>query len=193
MKKSRLLGAVCACISPFIFCHTSQAATLVGDDVTVRTLVGSNPNIHTYMVTVAAGSGDELVLPSHGKHNIDAASIYVDWDIPGFGSVGFDSTRTDIEYLDLDWTDAPGILTGFTLTTNINGLGDLDGLGESRINFGDDFITVNLAGLTAFGGQLFSFYQLDLQVSQVPLPPAVMLFLAGLAGLAGVARRKTPA
>ena len=190
MKRLRQLGAVCACITPFIFCQSSQAATLVGDDVTIRTLVGTNPNINTYMVTVAAGSGDALDLNSYGEHDIDATSIYADWDNPNFASIGFSTVRADIEYLDLDWTDAPGVLTGITLTTNIFGLDN------SRISFGDDFIIVSLAGLNAFGGQSsspFSFYQLDLQVSQVPLPPAVMLFLAGLAGLAGVARRKTPA
>lgn len=190
MKRVRLLGAVCAYIAPFIFfCHTSQAATLVGDDVTIRTLTGGTPTISTDVVTVVAGPA-ELDLNGHGNHNIEDTFIYADWDNPTFSGIGFDSTRTDIEYRDLDWTDAPGILTGVTLTTNI------DGLDISRITFGDDFIIVDLAGLSAAGGQSsspFSSYQLDLQVSQVPLPPAVILFLAGLAGLTGVARRKTPA
>lgn len=163
-----------------------QAATLIGDNVTIRTLVGTNPNINTYPVTVVDVSA-EVDLNSYGNQNIESDYIYADWDNPGFASIGFDSRRTDIEYLDLDWTDAPGILTGVTLTTNILGLDD------TRISFGDDFIKVDLKGLGVDGGQSsrpFSYYQLDLQVSQVPLPPAAILFFTGLAGLAGAGIRK---
>lgn len=166
-----------------------QASTLIGDDVTIRTQVGGKPNINLYPVTVEE-STVELDIGSLGKHNIESSYIYADWDNPDFSGVGFDSTRTDIEYLDLDWTDVSGILTGFTLTTNIFNLDNL------RISFGDDFIKVDLKGLSVAGGQSaspFSYYKLDLLVSQVPLPPAVVLFLTGLVGLVGVARRKKAA
>ena len=155
----------------------------------IRTQVGTNPNINIYPVTVTDASF-ELDLNSLGKHDIESSYIYADWDNPTFAGVGFDSRRTDIEYLDLDWTDVPGILTGYTLTTNIFNLDD------SRISFGDDFIKVDLKGLSVAGGQSaspFSHYKLDLLVSQVPLPPAVVLFLTGLVGLVGVARRKKTA
>lgn len=152
-------------------------ATLIGDDATIRRISGSGPSISDFAVTI--GLGDELEL--QGRHDLDASSITLDWNISGLGSIGFDSSNHIFEYRDLQeqGVPIPTTLTDVALATNVIGLD------ASRISFTDDSVSVDLTGLAVSGPNPggFSYVQLDLTFTPVPEPGTALLVGIGLAFL----------
>ncbi|MFK7894519.1 MAG: PEP-CTERM sorting domain-containing protein [Myxococcota bacterium] len=155
----------------------SAHATLIGDDAVIRRISGGGPSVTDFAITIGAGTELEF----QGRHDLDASSIVLDWNLPGLGSIGFDSSNQIFEYLDLQEQGGPvaSVLTGVALTTNVVGLN------SSRILFSDDSVSIDLTALSVSGPNPggFSFVQLDLTFTPVPEPGTALLIGAGLAVL----------
>ncbi len=162
-------------------------ATLIGDDIVVTWF---SPNLGSVfagpdVITVVDGGSPEIECVGNGggtsticgggnfftdaSFDFGASSITYD-QIPGpfYGSAAFNG----FEFSDLDWTDGPGRVVGFTLTTGIAGLD------PSRVTFGDDFVRVNMEGLGT------GRFVVDLDVEHVPEPGVLSLVGIGLLGFA---------
>ena len=213
MKKSRLLGAVCACILPLCIAGPVNAAFVLtiddlstgGIDVTV--LDGDADGVITYSgavgvftVNVTTGISKPTIT---GPQLLDLNSIDVS------GSAG-DLT---ISLTDTGYSGSPAGLTGLFGGTTI-GTVDVDFLSDdANAQFGGtSFFDPPVTSTGAFSGSgtgtptLTGPYSLtivaaishsgsgvtsfDAEIQAVPVPAAVWLFGSGLLGMVGVARRK---
>jgi len=196
MKKSHLLGAVCACLLT-VMTSASQAALLQsGDILSFTTAAGSTAS------GVANGFGfDSAGLDSLNGLIIGTAQpvfpgIDQTWTSAFFGVDGNHSTSSAVTVIDGTTLDFSGwIMTldgtenhAFGATQNLATY-NFDGT-NFTLDYHWDAATNN--GGTPLGSAMVTEYDLHLAgtVSSVPVPAAVWLFGSGLLGLVGMARRK---
>jgi hypothetical protein len=203
MKKSRLLGAVCACIFTFITTAT-YAATIdfegVLSDGQGRTGSDVTPYTEDGFTVTSSGSSD------FGRNDIFGDGF--SWNDNGSDFFGWCG----------NCTNAP-----FTLTLVGGGPFSLSSIDFSNMTIGSDVGTINITGFFSGGGsttQTFDptvdvwttaaftgFEDLssltiaaatiganlamdNIVVTAVPVPAAIWLFGSGLLGLIGIARIK---
>ncbi|MGR8920855.1 MAG: hypothetical protein ACU85V_14670 [Gammaproteobacteria bacterium] len=172
----------CLLASACLIAPASQAA-LTGDAVTINYLVDGSV-LSTDSVSV--GIGAEITCPPDAASlcgldfgpttvtvDLDAESIR--FQLNGSGSFG-GSVFNGPEFADLDWIGTPGEIVGFVFSTNTT-------LSDSIVSFGPDFVRFNLLGFSQTGDD---FFQVDLEVSHVPIPAAFVLFASGLLGVGAV-------
>lgn len=159
---------------------SESRAALIGDAVTINYLVDGG-TLTTDVVNVVDGA--EITCPPDAANlcgiNFGATTVTIDlgaesirFQLNGSGLFG-GSTFNGPEFADLDWVGTPGEIVGFTFSTNTT-------LTDSIVTFGPDFVRFNLLGFSQTGDD---FFQVDLEVSQVPLPGALVLFLSALLGV----------
>ena len=177
MKKSRLLGAVCACALLFVL-TSSKAATLLGS---------SNPGNVVDLGSVGGFTDIEVRFT-------DLATIWMEFENVGFlydtffisiiNDTGNPWSGFHFEFIDANITQ-PLHLRGIT-----------GQLVDEQIMLRDawySFDPPETAGLHGTDGLNFTFatyFAVLITPSAVPIPAAVWLFGSGLLGLVGMARRK---
>ena len=190
MKKSRLLGAVCACIT---FISTSVSAATINDftggyDVSNWTQSLDGGSINT------AGAPNSIVLTSANGSPTDGRGPATNTTFTiaalGDGLVSFDWDYSTTDSLGPTFDPFGYLLNGaFTQLTNDGGANAQSGSTAFAVLAGDVFGFDQQAtdsccgpGVTTISG--FS------APSAIPVPAAVWLFGSGLLGLVGIARRK---
>jgi len=199
-----LTGIYLICLNP-----ATVSASLIGDTVIVREAFdqGSGlmyydevfPGKKRYVVgPVVEGGSDETAINEVGTTiyqtiDVDSSSFKIKFTQPITSEWGgYSFLFNGFEISDLDF--APGfVISGASiLSDSINWIdGELTGpsalFTQDRIGFNDNTVYLDFAGLAGNGpGEL----SIQLTFSAVPLPPALWLFVAGLAGFAGFARRE---
>jgi len=223
LNKSRLLGAVCACVLPLCIASPVNAAFVLtiddlsnGSGVDITVLDGDADGVITYnsalgvfSVLVTTGVSKPTI---NGPQLLDLNSIEVSG---GAGSLIFALTDTD-------YSGSPAALRGiFSGTVPTGGSMDFDFLydsnntefgGTSFYNPGLDstnpiggigtgipdvpsatYSLTIIAKVNHPGGSPTEVSSFDAEISAVPVPAAVWLFGSGLLGLIGMARRKKAA
>ena len=194
MKKSRLLGTLCACLFAFSMSTSTHAAFLVGEDTS------GNEVINT-------GNGAGAIDVEINFNNLEPVWLFFD---PVFAGGSENMTFSINNLTDYAWTDFhiefeysnleapvpfnfPIIAPSTDPIFNADiGLNDITGLPDSVWIF---FNTPELYGLyvTAIANTSadpLAKFSIHLQPTVVPVPAAVWLFGSGLLGLVGIARRK---
>ncbi|TNG03677.1 MAG: VPLPA-CTERM sorting domain-containing protein [Gammaproteobacteria bacterium] len=202
MKKSCLMGAVCACISILCF-HPANAASIIGD-IAFGTAIGASwtpadnllntgPSITTlnadgvkFSDGISASPIDEGVVTNAFGDYAGTLGSFVDFNdfvfnplIPNTQLWAFNSGLTSYSFS----MSAINIVSQTSNTISLEGTGiaSVTGLDDTS---GEFSLTLNQ------NGQAFSFSS---SASVVPVPAAVWLFGSGLLGLVGIARRKKSA
>jgi len=193
MKKSRLLGAVCACVLTLLS-SASQAVSLQNGDI--------------LLFTTAAGSQVSGI--AAGGTVFDSANLdYLSGLIIGTAQ----PTIPDIDQL---WTSTvTGVMGNHRTTSAVTDLGgntlDFTGWvmsiggndyafgaqqGSATYSFDGTNFTLDYHWDATYNGNIglgpldVTLYDLHLAGTVVPVPAAVWLFGSGLLGLVGMARRK---
>jgi hypothetical protein len=191
MKKLGVLGAVCACVLPFVFCNTSQAATVQYNytgmpfvtNVTPFTL---NKITATFELSAALG-----VIP-------DTPDIVPNaWSISD-GLTTITDGATDFDLTLKVGTNASGDITRWNFLVVRNNTSQLNELYSMRTTFSanagteDDttYCTVSPSPSCTFAVARVSNMEGEWKTNTVPLPAAVWLFGSGLLGLLGITRRR---
>ena len=179
MNARTLLFLLCC-----LLCVSAANASLIGDSVRVYQVSvvnqGDAPSIlGSQRVLIQEGVPELFGPPFTIDIEADTIGLQVDAaaDLSatsGFHFFGF-------AFTDLDWIPGPSRIVGITQTTNIAGW-DL-----CNVCFGADQIDINLAGLSLQPGD-FLLVQLDIQ--QVPLPPAIVLMLGAMVTAGTLTRKK---
>ncbi len=188
MKKSRLLGAVCACMF-LLFTTVTYAAivefqftgTVDGLDsgLTSEFVLGESV-IGSYKVDDVTFAATDLMVTIGGDYVLTATTGSVSiWSGTWF-AVAFNSGFTGNpiggqipQYFDIQLDDPNTVLQSGVLPLSY----DISSFGNDRsnINFPDDLNRLDFTVLS---------------ITAVPIPAAVWLFGSGLLGLVGLARRK---
>jgi hypothetical protein len=200
MKKSRLLGAVCACVLTVIT-SVSQAISLQnGDVLSFTTAAGSGAS-----GTVGEGAG--LLFDSTGLDALNGLilgssqpgipDIDQTWTSTVAGVSGNHRTTSSVDVLSASTLDFSGWVmtlvgggTDFAFGAT-QGIADYTFNGTNfTINYHWDAVSDN--GGVGLGDANVTVYDLTLAgtVSSVPVPAAIWLFGSGLLGLIGIARRR---
>jgi hypothetical protein len=188
MRKSRLLGAVCACVF-ILLCNLNSATAAVVYNESINgdlSFSGGGP------------AGPKLIGLNLGSNEI-IGSVQDDNDVfdPFAFLIPQGQVLESVVLLDATYSTALSFFDGLDATAS-NYIGGTFGLAQDLI--GQDLLA--LSGLTSlpagpysarFFGSLEQFqeYHIDMVVSQVPLPATAWLFGSGLLGLIGMARKKT--
>jgi hypothetical protein len=191
MKKSRLLGVVCASLFAFCLSTSTHAAFLVS------VLSGDNG------VSIGSASGLGLI-----EVHVDFVNLDPVWLV--FDSRGSPSEQMTFRFNNLtglDWTDFhiefasndPSAPVSFNVPviapdTNPNYILDV-GFNENTALPDAAWIFFNTPeglglSVNAFTDAGVAQFSLQFQPTVVPVPAAVWLFASGLLGLIGIARRK---
>ncbi len=157
-------------------------ASLIGDTVNCAITNTINPRSCDLSSAVVSVGGPEFTAFGTALEiDIDDSSITLS---PEQGNDFGTSAGGLLTLSDLNWTDAPGQITGFQLTLN-----NVPGFTSSDITFGADQIVIDVANLELDVGS-FAIINLEVAHTVVPVPAAVWLFGSGLLGLISVARRQ---
>ena len=188
MKKSRLLGAICACIT---FISTSVSAVTI-NDFTDGYAVGNWTSIT---------QGDSSIDTSGAPSSISLTSSN---DVSGLANTDFTIAALGDGTVSFDWS-----YVSVDFNPDFDPFGYL--LNGTFIQVTDDGGSLSQSGFVSFAvltGQVFGFRQLSTDSdfgaatttvsdfsapSAIPVPAAVWLFGSGLIGLVGIARRKKTA
>ncbi len=171
------------------FSSGAAQASLIGTQATVKYMFPDLGTVYS-QDTVTIGAGSEITCP--GVFNLCGVQVTFDVDFVA------DSVTVRIGEDDIVTADFNGflfdnldfgpntVLAGVSLDTNIVGLTD------AQVAFGDDFVSINWAGLSSTGNSFFAlnFTTRDVVV-QTPAPGILALFGLTLAGL-GLVRRRRP-
>ena len=174
MKKSRLLGAVCACTILFVF-TSSNAAVLVDSS--------------TLNVIDTGGLGFTNVEVSFFDNN----PIFLSFENGGLLEDDFNITVNN--FTGTAWTDFKfefsnaSILVPLNVTPSTGTLVGVDITATTAWLFFDPAETIALSGAGLISTSTFGFV-VAITPNAVPVPAAVWLFGSGLLGLIGLARRK---
>jgi len=177
MKKSRLLGAVCACVFLFVF-TSSKAASIIGSSSLNVFDLGSDAFDNTN-IAVQFYDPNPIVIDFHSL----IPSFPDDFNIEIYNYTGvawsdFHFTFNNAQILQpLAITNGDGVLVGADITPSTATL---------YFNPPESF---GFFGAGVIASQV-TYWSLEIAPSIVPIPPAVWLFGSGLLGLIGVARRK---
>lgn len=179
MKK--LFGVSCSITMILVFTGFVNA-DLIGDNVFIEQHV---PNLNTVAgsieITVQEGH-DTYVDPTEWPFStftvdVEASSFNVTFTRNTFFTV-FDFNGLVVD--DLNSVVNPDyILLGVTVTTN------LTDWTESNLQFGNDFVALNLSGLSVNTTNQIAV-DLELGPDPIPIPATMVLFVTGLVGIASV-------
>ena len=183
MKKSRLLGVVCACVFSLLQSINSQvhAAPIIDISVTAN-----GDTTYTYDIAVTNNNSGELYF-----FGVDID--HINYDLNGWGSGWMDGTWSnaafggDSDPFSTAWING-SIATGDTLSgfsfTSYDYVTDLRVFAWNNYMTGPEDANL-LASTVNYGWE----YRLNASAA-VPVPAAVWLFGSGLLVLIGIARRK---
>lgn len=202
MKKSRLMGAVCACISILCF-HPAHAVSIVGD-IAFGTATGASwapaDNLLNTGVSITtlnadgvkfsdgnnASPIDEGVVTNAFGDYAGTLGIFVDFNDFVFNPL---TPNTPLWAFTSGMTNYSFSMSVISIVSQTSNTISLEGTGIASVTGFDD--TSGVFSLTLNqNGQAFSFSS---SASVVPVPTAVWLFGSGLLGLVGIARRKKAA
>ena len=184
MKKSHLMGAVCACLS-FL--------TLTGASAGVVGLKGIGTGIFTLDMYDNSGAIIDGNTGDTWSLNFDTGTGSINNTQPIFGNIWF---AHDLSFVDNgDGTYSGDMLIDYAGTLNIPVTFDWDiDLSYVTVLDGDnDGIPGNAMTSGPFPGITPAFYGTLTGQYAVPIPAAVWLFGSGLLGMIGIARRKKAA
>jgi len=196
MKKSHLMGAVCACVFTFL-ASTSQAVSLQNGDVLSFTAFEGS----IVSGVAAGGTFDNAPLDANdgiviGTTQGGVPGIDETWTSGIVGIMGNHFTTSDVNVLSGATLDFSGWVL-FLGGSNYE-LGVTQGIANytfDGINFTLDYSWnyINDNGGNPLGNLSVTDYVLHLEGTVVPIPAAAWLFGSGLLCLVGMARRKKAA
>jgi hypothetical protein len=179
---------------------TVSAASLIGDAVTVTSYY---PDLASAALasTVTVSTSVEIACPNasialcndsagllSGEY-IDIADTSISGEFLASFAAASGDTFNGFVFSSLDFGASYSGITGFTLTTNISGLG------ADRISFTSSSVSLNMLGLdpsVTTDGSAVGTYSIALTVAAVPEPTQMLLMGCGLAAIGLVARRQSP-
>jgi len=207
MKKSRLLGAVCACL--FALIATSTHAAILPLESRLGGLAYYDPNLNITWATDASMSGfmdwdtadtwsTSLVLGGVSGWRLPSASVDGDNHIADCATgLGDDCSDNEMAYLfhveGINSSDSSPFNIPFNPNSGIffwtsTLLFTINGFDPNKIW---DFSFTNAGqGVALKDADDYAWAVHDGDVGAVPIPAAVWLFGSGLLGLIGIAKRK---
>jgi hypothetical protein len=194
MKKSRLLGALCAIL--FTLISASTEASIVGQSVTMSydsAITSSSNNIADTQTSVI-GTGVEFIARSPLAPNLDLFEVdFADSTL----TITALHTLTDSTFMEFNWDfliNAPSGLVFTEASIISNTLFSIPPFTfavdptltvNSQLLSVNQFMSCGVGTCTVTDGG-----SLNIAFTVVPVPAAVWLFASGLLGLVGMARRK---
>jgi hypothetical protein len=162
-----------------VLAASSANATLIGDTVNCSE---NFLNVACSPSSAVVGAGVEFRLDRFGTDwlEIDVMDSTIELNV--VDNIAFVNGRFTLS--DLDWVDAPGFITGATVSGNITGLDN------SRLIVGPDSVAVLWENVQWITGRTAT---ITLDVAHVPEPTLLSLLAVGLLGFAGFCRSKRKA
>ena len=175
--KKRLLGSFCFLTS--LAMGTVANATLIGDSIDARWQFNTFDETTSFLVV----PGSEGAWRPRVFIDIEASSIAVDYQEDLIGQ----TAGTIWTFSSLDWVGTPGIITGFSVSTNWTGWQD------SFVSFGTDLVRIDFLNDVSFNWGR-DFWRIDLVTSHnvgVHGSSTLAVFSVGLLSLAFARRKRT--